>query len=292
MLKILAKITGNILILPFYHLVDDQAPAFVKSLYKPRTIAQFNSDLDFFLKHYKPIDLEAVIQYNQGKITLEKPSFHLTFDDGLSNFYHIIAPILKERNIPATVFLNTDFVDNKDLFYRYKEVLFGKGKKEKQENRKTPKNQSTSIQEANVLSFLADKKPYLSLEQIKELQQEGFTFGAHSLNHPLYSNSNFEEQIRQTEESIQWIDKFLNEKHKAFSFPFHDIGVSKQFFIEIKDKVAITFGTSAINLDEIKTNLQRLDMEKSGSYPYGFLLIKHLKFLLKKLFNKHIIYRT
>lgn len=291
MLKILTKITGNILILPFYHLVDNEAPAFVKSLYKPRTIVQFNSDLDFFLKHYTPINLEEVIQFNQGKITLEKPSFHLTFDDGLSNFYHVVAPILKKRNIPATVFLNTDFVDNKDLFYRYKEVLFGEVKKRKQVPKEVQKNKNTSIQEAHVRSFLADKKPYLSLEQIKELQQEGFTFGAHSVNHPLYANISLKEQIRQTLESIQWIDRNLKEKHKAFSFPFHDIGVSKQFFIEIKDKVAITFGSSAINLDEIKTNLQRLDMEKSGEYPCLFLFKKQVFFLLKKMLNRHIISR-
>lgn len=291
MLKILTKITGNILILPFYHLVDNEAPAFVKSLYKPRTIVQFNSDLDFFLKHYTPINLEEVIQFNQGKITLEKPSFHLTFDDGLSNFYHVVAPILKKRNIPATVFLNTDFVDNKDLFYRYKEVLFGEVKKRKQVPKEVQKNKNTSIQEAHVRSFLADKKPYLSLEQIKELQQEGFTFGAHSVNHPLYANISLKEQIRQTLESNQWIDRNLKEKHKAFSFPFHDIGVSKQFFIEIKDKVAITFGSSAINLDEIKTNLQRLDMEKSGEYPCLFLFKKQVFFLLKKMLNRHIISR-
>lgn len=290
MLKTLIKITDNPLILPFYHLVDDNIPAFVKNLYNPRTIAQFNSDLDLFLKYYKPINLEKVIQFNQGKITLKEPSFHLTFDDGLSNFYDIVAPILKKRNIPATVFLNTDFVDNKELFYRYKEVLL---KKELQEKHEAIQNkaQNLTIHKNLIQHFLAEKKPYLSLKQIKDLQQQGFTFGSHSLNHPLYASISLEEQIRQTTNSVQWIDENLKEKNKVFSFPFHDIGVSKQFFSEIKDTVALTFGTSAINLDEMKTNLQRLDMEKSGKYPYLFLLKKHVFFLVKRILNRHIIHR-
>lgn len=279
MLKTLIKITDNPLLVPFYHLVDDSIPTFVRNLYKPKTIAEFNSDLDLFLKYYKPINLEKVIQYNQGIISLKEPSFHLTFDDGLSNFYDIVVPILKKRNIPATVFLNTDFVDNKELFYRYKEVLIDK------------EIQNQTIHTEIVQNFLANKKPYLSLKQIKELQQQGFTFGSHSLNHPLYTSISLEEQIRQTANSVQWIDEKLKEKYKVFSFPFHDIGVSKQFFSEIKSTIDLTFGTSAINLDEIKSNLQRLDMEKSGKYPYLFLLKKHIFFLVKRIFNRHIIHR-
>ena len=123
MLKRLIKISKQQLLLPFYHLVSDNEPEYVKGLYKSKTIQQFKNDLELFLKYYEPITLEDVILFNKGELKLLKPSFHLTFDDGLSNFYHVIAPILSKKNIPATVFVNTAFVDNKDLFYRYKEVL-------------------------------------------------------------------------------------------------------------------------------------------------------------------------
>ncbi len=273
MLKALINISKQQLILPFYHLVSDSEPNFVSGLYKPKTIQQFKTDLDCFLKYYQPITLEQVIHYNKGKIKLEKPSFHLTFDDGLSNFYHIVAPILIEKKIPATVFLNTDFVDNKALFYRYEEVL---------------KNQHSTF---NTQTFLSTEKPYLSLKQIKGLQQQGFTFGAHSKNHPNYIKISYEEQLSQTLESVKWIAENLQEKYAVFSFPFYDTGVSKAFFKNIEGKIVLSFGTSALNLDEISTNLQRIDMEKSGKRPLFFLVKKHLIFLIKKVMNKHIIYR-
>ena len=46
--------------------------------------------------------------------------FLLSFDDGLSSFYQTIAPILEEESIKAINFVNTDFLDNRELFFRYK----------------------------------------------------------------------------------------------------------------------------------------------------------------------------
>lgn len=273
MLKRLIKISKQQLLLPFYHLVSDNEPEYVKGLYKSKTIQQFKNDLELFLKYYEPITLEDVILFNKGELKLLKPSFHLTFDDGLSNFYHVIAPILSKKNIPATVFVNTAFVDNKDLFYRYKEVL---------------KDRNSTF---NKPDFLKTEKPYLSVTQIKELQKQGFTFGAHSVNHPKYSTISLEKQLEQTIDSVEWVSKNLQEKHKVFSFPFYDIGVSKDFFKTIKGKINLSFGTSALNLDEISFNLQRIDMEKSGKNPLFFLVKKHFVFLIKKAMNKHIIYR-
>ena len=47
----------------------------------------------------------------------------LTFDDGLVECYDVILPILEKHSIPAVFFVNTAFIDNKDLFYRYKASL-------------------------------------------------------------------------------------------------------------------------------------------------------------------------
>jgi peptidoglycan/xylan/chitin deacetylase (PgdA/CDA1 family) len=256
--------------------VSDETPLFVKDLYSPRAISQFKTDLEVFLKYYQPISLEEVILHNSGKKLLSKPSFHLTFDDGLANFYEVIAPILKEKNIPATVFLNTAFVDNKNLFYRYKEVLFGEERKEKRET---------------IQHFLEKEKPYLTLKQIKELQKQGFTFGSHSVNHPLYQKLTLDEQILETKESLQWIATNLQEKYHVFSFPFHDIGITKNFFDAIKDNVEITFGTSGFKKDEISTNLHRLDMEKAIGNTKAFLKKEYIKLFIKKVANKYLIKR-
>ncbi|MCF6349853.1 MAG: polysaccharide deacetylase family protein [Flavobacteriaceae bacterium] len=314
-LNTLIKATKQQIILPFYHLVTDKTPNFIKHLYQPKTIVQFKNDLEALLKHYSPISLQELILINQGKKNVLKPSFHLTFDDGLSNFYKIIAPILIEKNISATIFLNTDFVDNTDLFYRYKTSLLlnyyiNSDKKNKKIYHDFFKNNdikqillAITFQNKKLLDKLAEKlnysfsnflekeKPYLTLIQIKELQKKGFTFGTHSSNHPFYANLTLEKQFKQTITSIKWIQDNLNINYKVFSFPFSDIGVSKTFFDKIKPTLDLSFGTSGIKKDEIGFNLHRLDMEKSKTNVVCFLKTELLKYLIKIPFGKNKIKR-
>ncbi len=256
-----------------------------------------------FLKYYQPISLQDVILHQTGKKILKKPSFHLTFDDGLANFYDIIAPILLEKKILATIFLNTSFVDNKEIFYRYKASLILNNSKFKIQNLKfnpleVSFNNKHLLDEyatkigLNFNEFLKKEKPYLSLEQIKNLQKQGFTFGTHSCNHPKYSEISLEEQIKQTKDSLQWIKDNLNEKNLVFSFPFHDLGITKQFFSEINNDVKLTFGTSGLKTDEITTNLHRLDMEKATISTELFLTKSYSKLLIQQAVGKHKIKRN
>ena len=47
----------------------------------------------------------------------------LSFDDGLVECHQVIAPLLMTKGVPATFFLNNHFIDNRDLFFRYKASL-------------------------------------------------------------------------------------------------------------------------------------------------------------------------
>lgn len=322
MLEKIVLTSKNKLILPFYHLVADETPQYVTHLYKPKTTKQFKQDLNVFLAYYKTISLKRIVRSLKGNKIIKNASFHLTFDDGLQNFYTEVAPILLKKKIPATIFLNTDFVDNKDLFFRYKANLliehYSNATKIEQDmyrnfiNEKQKTNSDIDIKgfllgikfkEKHFLDelesqinysfsdFLNIKKPYLSLAQIKELQEQGFTFGAHSCNHPLYTDLSLKEQLKQTKESLNWLDENINPKQKAFSFPFHDIGVTKEFFIKMEPYLDISFGTSGFKKEEISFHLHRLDMEKSNGNTKQFLINEYLKLAVKIPLGKHKIKR-
>ena len=72
------------------------------------------------LQNFEPLSLQELYEIMLGKRELHTPAFHLTFDDGLREVFDIAAPILKQKGIPATIFLNSGFVDNRSLFFRYK----------------------------------------------------------------------------------------------------------------------------------------------------------------------------
>jgi len=264
--SLLIKLSGKRTIYPFYHIVSDTPPAHTKHLYPIRSIKQFEKDLDFLQKHFIASELNS---------ENNKKQFVLSFDDGLSEVYKIIAPILKKRNIPAIFFINSGFVDNKDIFKNFIVNL---------------KNGNPKF---NVKEYLKDKKPYMTIEQIKELKNQGFIIGAHSINHPLFSEINEDEQIRQIKESVDFITENFKEEQKLFAFPFTDNGIKDRFFKTIFENniVDFTFGTAGIKDDNIKNNIQRIPVEK-----YGLSAKKHIKtelllYILKHIFNSEKVKR-
>lgn len=75
-------------------------------------VSNFQKQMKYIKEKYNPIHLE-----NIGKVSSEKPNIVVTFDDGYRNNYTNAYPILKELNIPATIFVATSMVDTNSLFW-------------------------------------------------------------------------------------------------------------------------------------------------------------------------------
>lgn len=290
--------------LPFYHVVSDEKLAHVHN-YPYRSVAEFEKELEFFLTNFKPVSLEELL-VNQNK---SRNVFHLSFDDGLRQCAEIIAPVLLKKGIPATFFVNTGFVDNKQLFHKYKaSLIFNKlnvtknikAKKILADNGltgntilKVEMNQNTLLDEvADILKidfkeFLKNEKPYMTTAQICKMQQDGFTVGAHSVDHPEFYRISDNQIIEQVKESMQWITETLNPKIKAFSFPFTDDGVAENVLKIIhKEKICdITFGTAGVKYDSWKNHFQRYPAELPGNFEQN-LKGEYIYFLLRKLIGK------
>ncbi len=320
------RITGKRIIFPFYHLVSDEDIPHVKHLYSVRTTKEFIHDLDFFLKHYNPIGITDFLDSVKSARPLPGNSFILSFDDGLREFHDVAAPILRQKGIPAICFLNSGFIDNTNLFYRYKASLLierlQKGNdladKQKSLGKWFGKNHlpftpdyhgllGISYADKHLLDelalqldvhfdeFLQNHRPYLNSYQVRSLIQQGFTFGAHSIDHPEYRFLAEEEQIRQTAESIQVISEKYGVKEKLFSFPFTDHGVKKSFFDAVFDPLRpiadLTFGGAGLKQDFIPGNIQRIPFEGSSLNAKQILGTEYLYYMIKSIFGKNMIMR-
>ncbi|QTE23987.1 polysaccharide deacetylase family protein [Polaribacter cellanae] len=318
LLKNLISISKQRTMLPFYHKVSDEKQTFENFLYTPRKILSFKNDIAILNKYYTPISMQEFIAVSKSRKKSKQNYFHITFDDGLSNFYKVVAPILLKEKIPATVFVNSDFIDNKALFFRYKASLlfqfYSKSSpkiKNKyhdffEDNQKIKEkllgvnfnNKEILDRLANEINYsfedyLQTEKPYLSSIEIEELIEKGFTVGAHSKNHPLYSEIPFETQITQTKDSLDWLIKNFNLDYKVFSFPFTDLNVSKKFFTKLNAEKVIdaSFGTSGIKKDNFVTNFQRLSFEIRNENAENYLLKEYIKYFLKIAFYKNTMPR-
>lgn len=271
--------------LPFYHTVSNKNLPYILN-YPYRNSAEFEKELDFFLKYFTPVSLEKLIRHKNSS----KKIFHLSFDDGLKECSEIIAPVLLKKGIPATFFINAGFADNVMLFHRYKAslVLAEILKKQNSEaeiflknnNLEGPKILQAGISKNEILNetarilgidfsvFLASNNPYLNTKQIVQLQNLGFTIGAHSYNHPEFWEIGEEEQFEQVKKSMDWVNEKIKPKIKAFAFPFTDDSVSKNVLQKIiKENICdITFGTAGIKYDEIGSHFQRYPVEQHGDF--------------------------
>ncbi len=272
----LIRHSQSVLIFPFYHTVSDHYLPHIHPLYTPKTTSEFSKDLDFLLNHFQPVGMEDVMAHIEGTKIISKPSFHLSFDDGLRGVYEIALPILYQKGIPFTVFINSAFADNKDLFYRYKAALIVN-----QLNKKSPQPETLKILSCtyperakldliagafaiNFQDFLQKQRPYLSLSELKQMHDKGVTIGAHSIDHPPFTQISDKEQIRQVVKSSAYIQKNIGEQRRYFAFPFTDTGISEAFFSDISAQVDLTFGTSGIYFRQKGRHIGRIDMEKYG----------------------------
>ena len=239
--------------------------------------------------------MTELIDLKKNGFKTNESYFHITFDDGLRELYDIVAPILLRRNIPATFFINTDFIDNHDLFYRFKTSILVEraatdGMLDIDYIQKKDLDELAEIVGVDFNEYLIKEQPYLTTNEINELIQQGFTIGAHSKNHPLYNLLTQEEQLNQTLESIDFLQQKFNLDYRVFSFPFTDAGVGKEFFRIIESKVDVTFGSAGLKKDSIVFNLQRIPMETNSSAE-KIVKTQYFYCLLKKMFGRNIITR-
>ncbi|ACU07845.1 polysaccharide deacetylase family protein [Flavobacteriaceae bacterium 3519-10] len=275
----LIKLTGKKVILPFYHTVSsDPAPHFSELSYF-RTEKQFIEDLNYFCQYFETVQA--------GIFDVSKKQFHLSFDDGMSEMYDVVFPILKERNIHATFFINTDFVDNKKMFISHKKSLI------KSEIKNFVQNQNLLSEYLNIDSsrlhdeiskvssdekvdeiarkigidfsaYLSDNKPYLTTKQIIELKNAGFTIGNHGRSHRNFNTLTFEEQKTEIEQVNHFLTEIGVEK-LFFAFPYGDHQIKNKLFDWMYSEGIIhhSFGVSGLKIDGYPQHHHRILMEQS-----------------------------
>jgi peptidoglycan/xylan/chitin deacetylase (PgdA/CDA1 family) len=276
-----------------YHSIsgEDVDPVINNNIYRTRT--EFEADIKFYLKHFNIVSAVDLIEIINNNEALPKDSLVLTFDDGLRINRLIHAPILKKYHVKATFFLNSAFIDNADMHFKRKNNLLLQRlkKKEYQHLRKHVRDylndhnifEKNTIQSLNSINYrnryhldkiaevlqldfrayLKKSKPYLSSGQVIEMLEEGFTIGAHSIDHPRYSELSREEQLHQTIGSMDFVARKFNLPYRLFAFPYNDLALDQAFYEEIRPFVDLAFGMRGFVDDSIDFSLQRAEVEST-----------------------------
>ena len=268
-LSLLVRLTGERVYRPMYHSVRGDYPLpHIRHLYAVHPVERFTRDLDLLLRHFDPIGLDelpaALESGRRGGRTGARPKLFLTFDDGLREVHDVALPVLRAKGVPATVFVNSAFVGNRALFFRYLASALISHVDERRPGdatlvevvrvardggggvggtddwrsallgvpyaRRAALERVADLVDFDVPAFLARQRPYMDVAELERLRGEGFAIGAHSIDHPLYRELALEEQLRQTRESCEYVRDTFGQPECAFAFPFSDVGVGAAFF--------------------------------------------------------------
>lgn len=161
---------------------------------------QYLKDKNYTVITFK--DLDKIGWRN--RFEKDKKYIFITFDDGYKDNYELAFPILKEFGFKATIFLMGSLTYN----------------------------------EWDVKAGGERKFSLMSVEMIKEMQDYGIEFGAHTFNHPKINTLSNEEIEHQIVDVKKPLEKKIGKEIITFAYPY---GILNDYAKEMAKKAGYTF---------------------------------------------------
>lgn len=141
-------------------------------------------DVEYLDAHYELVDLPEVLESSDQK------RIALTFDDGYRDFYRNVVPILREYEVPATVFVIADAVE--DRSYSHTEQF---------------------------------DCEYMTREELDELvDEELVTVGNHTRSHPRLGELPHEDLEDEIAGAQRRLESLLDTDIRRFCYPYGSFG--------------------------------------------------------------------
>jgi peptidoglycan/xylan/chitin deacetylase (PgdA/CDA1 family) len=253
----------------FYHTVSDDPLPHVAPLYATKDIATFEADLAWIDGNLRPVDHATVAAHRLAGKPLPEDAVEISFDDGFEECHSVVRSLLLRYGIPATFYVIANCVDNKMLMHRNRVALcldrldaLSEGQLERRRQRlgaalgtaaTTAKQLRRAVDELDfgdnarvdavceildidVASFLRMRRPYLTREQICQLARDGFTIGAHTLNHPRLHQLPWDAVRREVLESCSWVRDLTGAERFPFAIPFNGLELDRGRLARLREE--------------------------------------------------------
>lgn len=234
-----------------YHRIRDESHTsapFDDGVFGP-TQEMFRSQIQW-LKHNSDIISESeLLDHVHRRKKLRRSSVMITFDDGYRDNAELALPILSELKVPATFFISTSAIENREVgWWDAIAYLIKKTKKRRfvlndelfdlteskersirkiQEYKRTQKAEKTEnlIQELAIScdvelpDFETGSKEIMSWDQVKESLAAGITIGSHTHSHRVLSTLSLADQFEEFRLSKEILERELKVPIRSIAYP-------------------------------------------------------------------------
>lgn len=278
------------------------------------SVKNFRKQILKIKSKYKIVSLDEFIHHINSNS--DEYLVVITFDDGYSDNYDDLLPIVNELQIPVTIFVTTSFLSSEPFIWWYElwsfikkneKIIFNgkensiKSKKQKIKffnyisykiiNKKNNQNVNNLIDHIkNVEVCRLSKSISLKIDQLKLLKQNPYiSIGSHSVTHANLSLLNNLELKKELIQSKKKLEEIIEDKIDNFAFPF---GTNNEITErEITETKKIGYQCSVTTLNEIikkNTNLfslPRIGIDNSFNDKNILGVFSKFNYKLKNIYN-------
>jgi len=252
-----------------YHRIDDPNRTGFDT-FRPNVSAtpeMFARQMDYLVSNYNVISGSELVAFIQHEKKLPPNAAVITFDDGYLDNYINAYPILKARNLPAIIFLATDYIGtNKPFYWDWVANCFYHTRKDNVElpNLGLQTWQNDAMRDKVMLRWIeslkkmpeSEKQTFLnrlpeilevsinnsaftnlmiSWAQAREMSEHRIEMGGHTVSHPILTRISLDDVTMELSKSKKHIEEEVGKPAISFAYPN---GQSTDFNAEIASRVA------------------------------------------------------
>ncbi|ARN74521.1 glycosyltransferase [Oceanicoccus sagamiensis] len=238
----------------------------------------FKQQMQYLMQNYNVISIDELLERLNNN-TVEPYSVAITFDDGYGDFYHKAWPILRQLQLPASLYITTGFIDGKQWLWpdilRYLlnnthksiishpilgEIRLGKHEIQTAWSRiadillplSTTERDSIFQHLFAQLEVIPPEQPTndyrpLTWRNLQDMSEQGLDIGSHTITHPVLSNLDDQDIERELLLSMHRIEEQIGKRPNGICYPNGRSEDINNTVLSIAKETNYQYGVLAIN---------------------------------------------
>ncbi len=256
----------------------------------------FARQVEYLAAAMHPVSLDEVLEAQAGGLGLPQRAVLITFDDGHRSVYERALPILRERGVPAAVFVIAGLLESKEPYWWIEaEELLRRGARTPgmvdpadpvagvAALKRMPDEQRLAVLDELRASALGNpvEMPQLTRAELRVLESGGVQVGNHTLTHPCLDRCTDEKVGFELERAHEILTEALGSPPSSFAYPngywtaraatvLAELGYEAAFLFD--HRIGLFPPADALRISRVRVNsttpLDRFRIIISGLHPF------------------------